>query len=127
MAEHTAERLPAAGLARYEISSWARPGRASSHNQRYWDGSSYLGIGAGAHSFAADPPATERWSNVRNPQAYMDGVASGGTAVAERHPLDDERARTDFAFTGLRRLAGIDDATLRGALRADRSSRHSRT
>ena len=108
MAEHTAERLPAAGLARYEISSWARPGRASSHNQRYWDGSSYLGIGAGAHSFAADPPATERWSNVRNPQAYMDGVTTGGTAVAERHPLDDERARADFAFTGLRRLAGID-------------------
>jgi oxygen-independent coproporphyrinogen-3 oxidase len=108
MADHTAERLPAAGLVRYEISSWARPGRASSHNQRYWDGSSYLGIGAGAHSFAADRPAAERWSNVRNPQAYMHGVASGGTAIAERHPLDDERARADFAFTGLRRLVGID-------------------
>jgi oxygen-independent coproporphyrinogen-3 oxidase len=108
MAEHTAARLPAAGLARYEISSWARPGRDSSHNQRYWDGSSYLGIGAGAHSFAAGPPSAERWSNVRHPQAYMDTVATGGTAVAERHPLDEERARADFAFTGLRRLAGID-------------------
>ncbi len=108
MAEHTAERLPAAGLARYEISSWARPGRASSHNQRYWDGSSYLGIGAGAHSFAADPAAAARWSNVRHPQAYMDAVASAGTAVAERHPLDDDEARADFAFTGLRRVVGID-------------------
>jgi oxygen-independent coproporphyrinogen-3 oxidase len=108
MAEHAAARLPAAGLVRYEISSWARPGHASSHNQRYWDGSSYLGIGAGAHSFAAGPPEAERWSNVRHPQAYMDGVAAGGTAVAERHPLDDERARADFAFTGLRRVVGID-------------------
>ncbi len=107
MAEHTAERLPAAGFHRYEISSWARPGRASSHNQRYWDGSSYLGIGAGAHSFAAGPPA-ERWSNARHPQAYADAVASGGTAVAERDRLDDERARADFVFTGLRRLAGVD-------------------
>jgi oxygen-independent coproporphyrinogen-3 oxidase len=108
MAEHTAARLPAAGLTRYEISSWARPGHASSHNQRYWDGSSYLGVGAGAHSFAAGPPAAERWSNVRHPQAYATAVARDGTAVAERHPLDDERARADFAFTGLRRLAGID-------------------
>jgi oxygen-independent coproporphyrinogen-3 oxidase len=107
MAEHTAERLPAAGFQRYEISSWARPGRASAHNQRYWDGSSYLGIGAGAHSFAAGPPA-ERWSNARHPQAYADAVASGGTAVAERDRLDDERARADFVFTGLRRLAGVD-------------------
>ena len=118
MAEHAAERLPAAGLVRYEISSWARPGRASSHNQRYWDGSSYLGIGAGAHSFAAGPPDAERWSNVRHPQAYMDAVAAGGTAVAERHPLDDEHARADFAFTGLRRLAGID--TRRFAVRFGR-------
>jgi oxygen-independent coproporphyrinogen-3 oxidase len=118
MAEHTADRLPAAGLARYEISSWARPGRASSHNQSYWDGSSYLGIGAGAHSFAAGPPDAERWSNVRHPQAYMDGVARGGTAVADRQPLDDESARADFAFTGLRRLAGID--TRRFAVRFGR-------
>ena len=108
MAEHVAERLPAAGYGRYEISSWARPGRASAHNQRYWDGSHYLGIGAGAHSFDAGPPASARWSNVRHPRAYGEAVTTAGTAVAERHPLDAAQARADFAFTGLRRIAGVD-------------------
>jgi oxygen-independent coproporphyrinogen-3 oxidase len=108
MAEHTAARLPAAGYARYEISSWARPERASAHNQAYWDGSHYLGIGAGAHSFDAGPADARRWSNVRHPRAYMDAVASGARAIAQVEPLDVERLRSDFVFTGLRRLAGVD-------------------
>jgi oxygen-independent coproporphyrinogen-3 oxidase len=57
MGDVLADRLPAAGLERYEISSWARPGRAFRHNTRYWDGTDYLGIGPGAHSFHAGPPA----------------------------------------------------------------------
>ncbi len=108
MAELSAERLPAAGYLRYEISSWARPGRASAHNQRYWDGSPYLGIGAGAHSFDPGPPA-RRWSTLRQPQAYVDAVVGGRSAVAEEQPLDVDQARGDFVFTGLRRVAGVDD------------------
>ena len=111
MAEHAAERLPAAGYVRYEISSWAQPARASAHNQRYWDGSHYLGIGAGAHSFAAELVAPRRWSNTRHPTAYMDAVAAQGVAIAEEHPLSTTDARADFVFTGLRRIAGVDTAT----------------
>ncbi|HXJ36792.1 MAG TPA: radical SAM family heme chaperone HemW [Candidatus Eisenbacteria bacterium] len=107
MAELAAARLPAAGYERYEISSWARPDHASRHNQRYWDGSWYLGIGAGAHAFDATPDAARRWSNVRHPRAYADAVAARGTAVAEEHPLTVDEARADFVFTGLRRIAGV--------------------
>jgi oxygen-independent coproporphyrinogen-3 oxidase len=110
MAEHTGVRLPAAGYARYEISSWARPGRASAHNQRYWDGSHYLGVGAGAHSFDATPVAARRWSNARDPRAYAAAVAAGGTAIADEHRLDEAEARSDFVFTGLRRIVGVDGA-----------------
>ena len=60
MAETAVAVLADAGLARYEISSWARPGFESCHNQSYWDGSDYLGVGAGAHSFHRDPAPGRR-------------------------------------------------------------------
>ena len=46
-------RLRRAGFDHYEISNWARPGRASRHNSRYWTLSDYLGLGPGAHSCLA--------------------------------------------------------------------------
>jgi hypothetical protein len=54
--ERTDARLEAAGLRRYEVSSWARPGRESQHNQRYWRRAAVLGLGVGAHS---SEPASE--------------------------------------------------------------------
>ena len=38
------------GLAQYEISNFARPGRESLHNLKYWQRKPYLGIGLDAHS-----------------------------------------------------------------------------
>ncbi len=107
MAESAGATLAAAGYARYEISSWARPGFASRHNQSYWDGTDYLGLGAGAHSFAAGPPA-RRWANQRPPEAYRAAVASGGTAVGQEERLSPAQAESDAVVTGLRRLAGVD-------------------
>lgn len=51
-----AERaLGAAGLARYEVASYARPGKACAHNQAYWTGVPYLGIGTGASGMLGAP------------------------------------------------------------------------
>ena len=50
MLERAEERLVAAGYRRYEISSYARPGREALHNQRYWDRRPVLGLGMGAVS-----------------------------------------------------------------------------
>lgn len=42
--------LSEAGYHRYEVANYAKPDREALHNTRYWRGSSYLGIGAGAAS-----------------------------------------------------------------------------
>lgn len=110
MADLACAKLEAAGYERYEISSHARPGFASRHNQRYWDGTSYLGIGPGAHSFAAAPHPGRRWDNERDPAHYRTLVHAHGTAVASSEDLTPARAESDFVMTGLRRLAGVEMA-----------------
>ena len=49
--EIAVERLAALGIARYEISNFARPGFESRHNMKYWTLEPYAGFGADAHSF----------------------------------------------------------------------------
>ena len=63
MAELIERRLSDAGLQRYEISNYARPGFHSRHNVNYWQSGDYLGIGAGAHSHNA----CCKWWNLRTP------------------------------------------------------------
>ncbi len=43
-------RMKSAGFERYEISNWAKDGRRSRHNLKYWKLEPYIGIGASAHS-----------------------------------------------------------------------------
>ena len=47
----TAELLESRGFEHYEISNFAKNGRVSRHNLKYWQGEEYLGFGAAAHSF----------------------------------------------------------------------------
>ena len=108
MAAIAASTLESAGYARYEISSWARPDCASRHNIHYWDGSDYLGLGAGAHSYSAHPAPGRRWANERAPDRYRATIESNGTAVAVEELLTEPQARAEFVITGLRRLAGVD-------------------
>jgi oxygen-independent coproporphyrinogen III oxidase len=107
MIDVAGERLAAAGFRRYEISSWARAGFESRHNTRYWDGTDYLGIGPGAHSFCS-APTPRRWWNLRLPHRWRDAVAARGIAVDGEELLTEVAARADFVITGLRRLAGVD-------------------
>ena len=114
MAATAAATLEAAGYGRYEISSWARPGFASRHNVHYWDGSDYLGLGAGAHSYTATPAPGRRWANERHPDRYRAAIETGGTAVAVEEVLTEPQARADFVITGLRRMAGVDTRAFDG-------------
>ena len=95
------------GYERYEISNFARPGYASQHNLRYWQGGSYLGLGAGAHSFSCTPGWGMRRSNIRNPKAYMELALSAGRADQYVEHLTKEQACGEFLFLNLRQMDGM--------------------
>ena len=63
-------RLTAAGYAQYEVSAWARKGRACAHNLNYWRFGDYLGIGAGAHGKLTGS-AIWRSTQQRDPRRYQ--------------------------------------------------------
>jgi oxygen-independent coproporphyrinogen-3 oxidase len=99
----------AAGLQRYEVSAYARPGHASRHNRNYWEFGDYLGIGAGAHSklsFAHRILRQERW---RQPERYMQ-QALGGQAVEAEHEVARRELPFEFMLNALRLRDGFDPA-----------------
>ena len=60
------------GYDHYEVSNYARDGFRSRHNQHYWQGRSYLGVGPGAESFLKESHlCAERWQTLKNPVSYM--------------------------------------------------------
>lgn len=65
------EMMDRRGYKQYEISNFARPGKQSRHNLKYWNCEEYLGFGPGAHSYFN----STRFSFCRNIQDYMKGVS----------------------------------------------------
>jgi putative oxygen-independent coproporphyrinogen III oxidase len=110
MAELIERRLNDAGLQRYEISNYARPGFHSRHNVNYWQSGDYLGIGAGAHSHkrvAGDGIYGRRWWNEKNPARYMNRIKESGQAVTDAEENDITRAAGEYMFSGLRLTEGV--------------------
>lgn len=105
------EHCVAAGYQHYEISSFARPGFSARHNANYWNGTSYLGLGAGAHSFGAASEWGTRWSNERLPRRYMEKALTHGNAITTIETLTREQAMGEFVFLNLRQLHGLIPAT----------------
>ncbi len=102
--------LEAAGLARYEISSWSRPGLASQHNQRYWRRLPVLGLGMGAHSQEpprAGEPFGARSANERTLAPYLARIEARRFASPEREVLAEPTARGEALFLGLRMREGL--------------------
>jgi putative oxygen-independent coproporphyrinogen III oxidase len=93
MLDRITELTGGAGLQRYEVSAYAKPGHRCWHNVNYWQFGDYLGIGAGAHSKLTFPHRIIRQVRLREPRLYMDG-ALAGQALA----IDDEVARADLPF-----------------------------
>jgi len=98
------EKLASAGYEHYEISNWAKPGRASRHNLKYWRREPYLGFGAGAHSF----DGSTRWANAHDSMQYIGSIQSDKLPAEQIETVTREQALDEEMFLGLRQLNGID-------------------
>lgn len=113
MYELAGDRLLAEGFDQYEISSFARPGRQCAHNRQYWQRGEYLGLGAGAHGFAAET----RYTVTALPRTYITRI-QGATplpgiptrpyplspAVESTEMITIDDAMDETLITGLRLL-----------------------
>ena len=124
MFEATSELLCRAGYQHYEISNFARPGRISRHNSAYWSRESYLGFGAGAHSFWNGDGTGRRWENACGLADYGGEVTRGALPERESELLTLEGAVSESFFLGLRRLDGLDLAPLRARYGDQALARH---
>ena len=133
-------RTAEAGLQRYEVSAYAKPGARCRHNLNYWEFGDYLGIGPGAHGKISFPNGIERQARLRGPASWMEAAMRGdGSHIAETRRVEPDELPFEFMLNALRlkegvpashyaertgqSLAGIarqiDEAVRRGLLDAD--------
>ena len=97
----------AAGLERYEVSAFARPGHRCRHNLNYWEFGDYLGLGAGAHSKLSFPHRVVRQVRWRDPATYMRSALEG-QAVSNEEVVPRERLAFEFMLNALRLREGFE-------------------
>ena len=97
-------RLAEAGLRRYEISNYARPGRECRHNLVYWLRGEYLGLGCAAHSLMGG----YRFANPASLEEYLAGVRG-----VDRQALTRQDAMEETLMLSTRTARGLDLAAWR--------------
>jgi oxygen-independent coproporphyrinogen-3 oxidase len=91
------------GYLHYEISNFARPGRVSRHNLKYWTLAPYIGLGPSACSDFGG----RRWSYVRDLEAYVGGMLGDGDVLHEMEELPPEARAAEYLMLRLRTADGV--------------------
>ena len=100
---YAVETLEQFGYHQYEISNFAKSGKESRHNLKYWRMEEYAGFGPGAHSDFGGV----RYGYVRDIDSYI-----AGRLVLSESETDSTLARAyEYVMLSLRTAAGIDRQT----------------
>jgi oxygen-independent coproporphyrinogen-3 oxidase len=105
----------ARGYEHYEVSNYARPGRRSRHNLRYWRAAEYLAAGPGACGYVGDV----RYANARSTPRYCDLVEAGALPVDSSERLTPAQQRAERLILGLRTSDGVPAAWLAERIAGD--------
>lgn len=104
MYEDVSRLVVEGGYDHYEISNFARDGRHSRHNMKYWSDRIYIGFGAGSHGMTG----RHRYANLADPRVYEQAVGSGVLPVDTLDELTPFARFKDALIMGLRLVQGID-------------------
>jgi len=117
-----ADALEAAGLRRYEVSNFARPGRECRHNLKYWRYGPFLGLGPAAGSHIG----RRRWTNLPSLAAWSEALGEGRSPRAEVVELDAAEAAREALVVGLRLVEGVDIRAIGERFGVDLAALHGR-
>lgn len=104
MIETAVETLAQAGLTRYEISAFAKPGYRSNHNLGYWTARPFLGLGPSAFSYREG----SRFRNVAHLGKYLSALRENNFPIDFEETLPPEMAQRELFAVQLRILEGVD-------------------
>ncbi len=108
--EHVDEVARSAGLVRYEVSNWARPGHACRYNLSTWMMGDFSAFGTGAH----DHRDGVRARNIRRLDAYLEQVEAGTRPRSGSECLDKFESERERFMVGLRLAAGVLPGSIGG-------------
>lgn len=91
------------GYIQYEVSNFGKDGFHSRHNNAYWSGVPYLGVGPGAHSFNGE----SRRFNVRNNAKYLKSIHES-LSYFETELLTKTQQINEQILTRLRTATGLN-------------------
>jgi len=115
----TREYLQTHGFAHYEVSNYAVDNYQSQHNNHYWRGGEYLGLGVGAVGCLAACGSSTCAMRYRNATAPKEYISAQHSAPIETETLDAETLMREALMLGLRTLTGIDLNALKHRLQRD--------
>ncbi len=113
MFDLTQQMMASADMPAYEVSNHAKSGQEARHNQVYWRGGDYLGIGPGAHGrltldglrYATETPLA--------PATWLKAVKVNGSGESARTALSGSDQDTEYLMMSLRTSEGSDLGRLR--------------
>lgn len=105
----TEEKMSSRGLTPYEVSNYARIGHESRHNLSYWNGTSYIGVGAGAHGrIHIGEKKRIATQTLKSPERWLENVEKQGHALEIWQEITPEIEVEERVMMGLRLCNGIN-------------------
>ena len=91
------------GWEHYEVSNFAKPNYQGRMNKMVWNGSGYLGVGVGAHSY----DGKSRWGNIRPLHRYLELLKENCWPTAFTETLTQTEKANEFLMLQLRQTKGL--------------------